>query len=576
MEQKKFQESLSYAHSDHDRDVIMSSEGDHLFEKGDYVGAATSYAKSTKPFEEISLLFLAKQEKNALKRFVRMRLDMQPATAKTQRTVLSVWLIEIYLDCLNAYTKDSKEWNEAIAEIHGFLQTYRTNLDQAKSTVFHLISSHGRVEILLFYANLIEDYDRVITHHLQRGDYMQVIQTFKSLIKTWKSRGNPPQSIKELFYKHSHVLMEERPKDMIDVCIEAKFVDPSRIIPALVRYSQQKHKRANEEDQAIRYLEHCIKVERNNTVSLHNFLLSLLADEASDEASTKKLHDFILSSEANFDPKYALRICSERRKDYACVLIYSSMKLYEEAVSLALKMNDLDLAKYNAGKSDSFDTQRRLWKHIAKHVLSQTNKSDRSDVGPVSKILEESNGALKIEDLLPMIPDLVKIDDVKDSVCASLEEYNAKIQGLRREMEEHGRNAELIRQDIKAQQTERFERVRGSRTCDLCSDSIFVRPFFVFPCTHTFHTDCLTNEVKRNLSGKRKEQLETLLKELSESVGGKGTQSMQSRGLNAEVKAKVDDITSSSCPFCGDMMIQSIAKGFVTQNEEKNARLWDI
>ena len=34
--------------------------------------------------------------------------------------------------------------------------------------------------------------------------------------------------------------------------------------------------------------------------------------------------------------KYALRLCSEHKKQEACVHIYSAMKLYEEAVDLAL------------------------------------------------------------------------------------------------------------------------------------------------------------------------------------------------------------------------------------------------
>ena len=39
-----------------------------------------------------------------------------------------------------------------------------------------------------------------------------------------------------------------------------------------------------------------------------------------------------------YDMKYALRLCSEHKKEEACVHIYSAMKLYEEAVDLALKV----------------------------------------------------------------------------------------------------------------------------------------------------------------------------------------------------------------------------------------------
>lgn len=42
--------------------------------------------------------------------------------------------------------------------------------------------------------------------------------------------------------------------------------------------------------------------------------------------------------------RFALRLCSQNEKSRACVLIYSKMKLYEEAVELALRV-ELQLAQ---------------------------------------------------------------------------------------------------------------------------------------------------------------------------------------------------------------------------------------
>lgn len=39
-----------------------------------------------------------------------------------------------------------------------------------------------------------------------------------------------------------------------------------------------------------------------------------------------------------YDLKYALRLCAEHKLNRACVQIYSTMGLYEEAVDLALKV----------------------------------------------------------------------------------------------------------------------------------------------------------------------------------------------------------------------------------------------
>ena len=42
----------------------------------------------------------------------------------------------------------------------------------------------------------------------------------------------------------------------------------------------------------------------------------------------------------------------------------------------------------------------------------------------VNEFLRESEGVIKIEDVLPLFPDFVKIDNFKDAICQSLEDYN--------------------------------------------------------------------------------------------------------------------------------------------------------
>ena len=49
-------------------------------------------------------------------------------------------------------------------------------------------------------------------------------------------------------------------------------------------------------------------------------------------------------------------------------------------------------------------------------------------------VRQETDGLLKIEDVLPFFPDFVLIDDFKEAICTSLEEYNRQIgAGLRSE-----------------------------------------------------------------------------------------------------------------------------------------------
>ena len=62
--------------------------------------------------------------------------------------------------------------------------------------------------------------------------------------------------------------------------------------------------------------------------------------------------------------------------------------------------------------------------------------------------LQECNGLVKVEDILPFFPNFVTIDHFKDAICDSLQEYSTHIQELKDEMEEAYGSAERIRKDM--------------------------------------------------------------------------------------------------------------------------------
>ena len=108
-------------------------------------------------------------------------------------------------------------------------------------------------------------------------------------------------------------------------------------------------------------------------------------------------------------------------------------------------------------------------------------------------LLEECS-LLKIDDLLPWFPDFVVIDKFKDRVVESLEDYNSRIDELKGEMMTYTSSAEKIRNEIQALKGRRGE-IQGNQVCELCDQAILSRVFYLFPCSHAFHADCLTREV---------------------------------------------------------------------------------
>ena len=108
----------------------------------------------------------------------------------------------------------------------------------------------------------------------------------------------------------------------------------------------------------------------------------------------------------------------------------------------------------------------------------------------------ENTDLLKIEDILPFFPDFVVIDDFKEEICTALEGYSAHIDELKADMDEATKNAEAIKQDIAALQ-KRFVTVDATERCAHCALALMARQFYVFPCHHAFHADCLIGLVRR-------------------------------------------------------------------------------
>ena len=88
------------------------------------------------------------------------------------------------------------------------------------------------------------------------------------------------------------------------------------------------------------YLDHCVNTMGNKEAAIHNYLLSLFARQPDEKNLLHFIEDQTSrSSLPHFDLRYALRVCMRERKERACIHIYSAMKLYEEAVELALTVS---------------------------------------------------------------------------------------------------------------------------------------------------------------------------------------------------------------------------------------------
>ena len=63
----------------------------------------------------------------------------------------------------------------------------------------------------------------------------------------------------------------------------------------------------------------------------------------------------------------------------------------------------------------------------------------------MNNLMKQADGLIKIEDVLPLFPDFVQIDDFKDAICQSLADYNEQIAELKTKMDDATRIADALR-----------------------------------------------------------------------------------------------------------------------------------
>lgn len=583
------------------RDQVYLVQAEAAFASREFLRAASFFAKINYvlSFEEITLKFIGVGEQDALRTFLLRKLDNLTKDDKCPITMISTWTTELYLDKINrllleddmALENRNSECYTIIKEFRAFLSDCKDVLDEA--TTMKLLESYGRVEELVYFASLKEQYEIVVHHYIQQGEAKKALEVLQK-----------PAVPIDLQYKFAPDLIMLDAYETVESWMTRKDLNPRKLIPAMMRYSNEPHAK-NETHEVIKYLEFSVHRLHNEDPGVHNLLLSLYAKQEDDSALLRFLQCKFGKGRENgpeffYDPKYALRLCLKEKRMRACIHIYSMMSMHEEAVALALQV-DPELAMAEADKvEDDEDLRKKLWLMVAKHVVEQEKGAKRENIRRAIAFLKETDGLLKIEDILPFFPDFALIDDFKEAICSSLEDYNKQIEQLKQEMNDATHGADNIRNDISAL-AQRYAVIERDEECGVCRRKILtvsgeyrmtrgytstgpMAPFYVFPCGHAFHAECLIAHVTRCTNETQAEYILDLQKQLT--LLGSETRRDQNGGINEEsitsvtpaekLRSQLDDAIASECPFCGDLMIREISLPFILPEEAQQVTSWEI
>ncbi|KAK5629705.1 hypothetical protein RRF57_005420 [Xylaria bambusicola] len=490
LQRQQFDTALQYAHTAAQKDAVATASGDYLVEKGLFIEAAGVYGKSSKPFEDVALSLIDNGESDALRKYLLTKLATYKKSNVMQRMMTATWLVEVFMAKLNSLDdtiavdaeaagdgQTAQSHRQLVAvreEFHSFVEKHKSDLD--RKTVYNIISSHAREEELLFFANSINDYNYELSYWVQRERWTEALNVLKK------------QTDPDVFYRYSSVLITHAANELVEILMRHTKLEPRKIIPALLDYNRN-FGGGLSQNQALRYLQYVINQLQSTDAAVHNTLVSIYASHESKAESGLLAYLQSQGDEPNFDPDFALRLCIQHKRTLSCVHIYTSMGQYVQAVDLALSHNEIEYASIIADRPTTDPPLRKkLWLAVARKVISQSN-----GIKTAIEFLKRCD-LLKIEDLIPFFPDFVVIDDFKEEICAALEDYSHNIDVLKKEMDESSQTAANIKIDIAALD-HRYAIVEPGEKCYVCSLPLLSRQFFVFPCQHAFHSDCLGRKV---------------------------------------------------------------------------------
>ncbi|CCG83079.1 Vacuolar protein sorting protein DigA [Taphrina deformans PYCC 5710] len=576
LKQKDYDAALKYTNKPAHTDLIYGAQAQSLMDKQLYVEAAEIFGRTTLPLEQVALRFLDLNERDALRTYLVKKLEGQKKSAEMQRTTLATWVLELFmsrlstLDDMHNNLRDPEQGaldrRTIKAEYSIFISKHKADLD--KDATYALINSHGRSEELLVYANAINDYEYIVHHHIHQDNFSAALDLLVQ---------HP--SI-ELTYATSTILLPEIPNETVEMWMRMTQLDAALLLPAILMYNDRKVVPIHE-NQAIRYLNFAIKHQSNTDPAVHNALIGIYARDCAGQENS--LLEFLEAQTTRpyYDLDFALRQCKQYDRVMSCVHIYSSMGLYDQAVQWALQHDNIELASTVADRvEDNPALRKKLWLMIAKKTIEQ-------DDGTKAAIeLTKKSDVLRIEDLVPHLGEFTVIDDFKDEICEALENYTTNIEALRQEMDDSSKTADDIEKNIQDLR-KRFAVIHVGEQCYSCSLPLMDQQFYVFPCQHTFHSQCLKLTTLKEAAPHIKRRVAQLQGQLDEANaalnrGSNGDSISKNKENDGETGAKdilrrkaqklaeeLDSIIAEECLLCGHIMIRSISSGFLPEDDKK-------
>ena len=488
------------------RAVIHKLKANYLYKQKKYESAGKEYSLSNEPFEHICYKFLKDGKLSGLISYLEMiktyKLNDNNIRNINNELFINKYLVYTWLAEL-LINEESNNNNELI--LKKFSEEFKNNRKDKylnKQNLYHFLKINGKDKEFNEFAISKNDNKSLIENLLIKGKYDEA---FNYLEKNLLNENNNTEECIKLLMQYIDLFMKKSIKNTVKLLENITFSlnDQKQLVRVLIGSNFKKFVEDEENYNIIlNYLRKIIKqnissdIQNKNLNNLYLLFLSLsdkkenkqeIVDYLKGALNTYTLNNNQMNvSFTNKKVVIDLGFAEIILKNIppALSLVYYLMQKYDESIKVALENEEYELAIIMTQNIQNEEKQRKIWVKLFK-FFNKNRKYSPKD------ILELSNGVINIEDILPLMDDDIKLQDIKVDLQECIDVYEEGVSQLKQKIITYNKSNCNIQEDIYVINKRKINLDHSKIKCHICQSNISENKFFLFPCGHIFDADCL-------------------------------------------------------------------------------------
>jgi hypothetical protein len=115
----------------------------------------------------------------------------------------------------------------------------------------------------------------------------------------------------------------------------------------------------------------------------------------------------------------------------------------------------------------------------------------------------------------------------------------------------------------------------SNHKCDLCYEDLKSNQFYLFPCSHAFHTHCLSSSALQTLSISQLADLQAIQSSLKSLQSRSNEQDSRARLQEQDsLQQQLDSLIAPDCPLCGYAIIKHLNHSLLENTASEELESW--